>query len=165
LPLTADGSFFLPVWSSFRVDGEPGVLEWYTVLVGLHAVLALALHGAFWLVSRADGEVHARAQKLVQRLLVGAVVTGVSATSATFWVHPETMARLVATVPGIGLVVIAGASLAFAAWCHRRGRSHIAFWVYAGHLVWTILGAAYAIYPHGLPALRDSSGITLEILE
>src|SRR4051794_11935177 len=63
VPLEADGSFFLPLWTSFRPGPHPGVLDWYTVLCGVVALAALATHGAHYLALRAEGMVNARARQ------------------------------------------------------------------------------------------------------
>ena len=35
---TRSGDFFLPLWTNFAPGPEPGILDWYTVLVGLFAL-------------------------------------------------------------------------------------------------------------------------------
>src|SRR5271168_3968831 len=35
VPLNAEGYFFLPLWTNFRVDTNTGILDWYTVLTGV----------------------------------------------------------------------------------------------------------------------------------
>ena len=34
--------------------GQTGILDWYTVLVGVTALAVLALHGALWLAYKTD---------------------------------------------------------------------------------------------------------------
>src|SRR5262249_6681484 len=34
VPLGPDGYFFEPLWTTFKVSKEPGILDWYTVLAG-----------------------------------------------------------------------------------------------------------------------------------
>src|SRR6266576_2078095 len=46
VPYDAAGRFFEPLWTDFRPGQEAGILDWYTVSVGLAALAALALHGA-----------------------------------------------------------------------------------------------------------------------
>jgi cytochrome d ubiquinol oxidase subunit II len=53
VPLDANGYFFEPLWTNFRVGQYNGILDWYTILVGLAAYLALTVHGALWVASRA----------------------------------------------------------------------------------------------------------------
>jgi len=35
VPLGADGYFFEPLWTSFTVEPDAGILDWFTVLMGL----------------------------------------------------------------------------------------------------------------------------------
>ena len=44
VPLAADHYFFLPLWTNWRVGPNPGILDWYTVLSGVVALVALSLH-------------------------------------------------------------------------------------------------------------------------
>src|SRR6201987_5341415 len=48
VPLQADGYFFLPLWTNWRVGPQPGILDWYTVIGGVVAFVALAEHGALY---------------------------------------------------------------------------------------------------------------------
>ena len=40
VPLDAQGYFFEPLWTNFRLGEDTGILDWYTILVGLAAYLA-----------------------------------------------------------------------------------------------------------------------------
>src|SRR5271167_1152475 len=48
VPLDASGYFFEPLWTNFRLGNETGILDWYTILVGVLALAALVMHGALW---------------------------------------------------------------------------------------------------------------------
>jgi cytochrome d ubiquinol oxidase subunit II len=48
VPLDAEGVFFLPLWTDFRIGKDAGILDWYTVLAGFTAFVALTAHGALW---------------------------------------------------------------------------------------------------------------------
>src|ERR1700693_2161534 len=45
VPLDASGYFFEALWTNFRLGEETGILDWYTILVGVLALLSLAMHG------------------------------------------------------------------------------------------------------------------------
>ena len=60
LPLDPDGWFSLPLFTDFTAGGEVGILDWYTVLVGVFALLAVVGHGGTYLTWKADGAVHTR---------------------------------------------------------------------------------------------------------
>ena len=41
VPLNSDGYFFEPLWTNFRVGPRPGILDWYTVMTGVVALVTL----------------------------------------------------------------------------------------------------------------------------
>lgn len=51
-------SFFTPLWdSSFSPFAElPGVIDWFTLTIGLVAVLTLTIHGAYWIILKTEGD-------------------------------------------------------------------------------------------------------------
>src|SRR6476646_3650121 len=60
VPLNADGYFFEPLWTNFRVGINPGILDWYTVLIGLLAMVTLTVHGAHYIALKTTGVVNER---------------------------------------------------------------------------------------------------------
>src|SRR5258707_3118169 len=73
VPLDASGYFFEPLWINFRLGDETGILDWYTILVGVLAMLALMMHGGLWVQMKTSGAVNGRAGKLAGRALCGGV--------------------------------------------------------------------------------------------
>lgn len=65
VPLNAEGYFFEPLWTDFRTTGTTGILDWFTVLSGLVALVALTVHGANYLAVKTEDEMNARSRKLV----------------------------------------------------------------------------------------------------
>ena len=60
VPLDRAGDFFLPLWTDFTTGPDAGILDWYTVLVAIAALLTLTVHGALWLALKNRGALHAR---------------------------------------------------------------------------------------------------------
>src|SRR5258708_18846016 len=48
VPLDASGYFFEPLWTNFLVGEDTGILDWYTIVVYVLAMLALVLHASLW---------------------------------------------------------------------------------------------------------------------
>ncbi len=156
VPLGAQGYFFEALWTDFRLRGETGILDWYTILVGLAACAALTLHGALWLALKTSGPVHDRARRLACRVIWGVVVLTALVTIFTFRVQPQVPANLAAHPWGAifpalavgGLVAVCGFALRPAA--PRNDRA--AFFGSCGYLLGMLTSVAFGLYPYVLPA-------------
>jgi len=62
--------FFLPLWnSSFSPLSEnPGVIDWFTIIIGLISVLTLAIHGANWIILKTNSSINNQLKKVVFKL-------------------------------------------------------------------------------------------------
>src|SRR5437899_10434308 len=83
VPLDASGYFFEPLWTNFRLGDQTGILDWYTILVGVLALLALMMHGGLWVQMKTSGEVSRRAGRVAGRAWWGGggitgIVTGLT---------------------------------------------------------------------------------------
>ncbi|HTR65654.1 MAG TPA: cytochrome d ubiquinol oxidase subunit II, partial [Terriglobales bacterium] len=84
VPLQPDGYFFLPLWTNWKLGPQPGILDWYTVIGGLVALAALALHGALYLTVKTEGGLQTRARKAARLLwFVLLLLTVVSLPAST----------------------------------------------------------------------------------
>src|SRR5579859_1578066 len=89
VPLQQDGYFFLPLWTNWRVGPEPGILDWYTVIAGVVALVALTLHGANYVALKTSGDLNLRARRVATSLWPGLVVVTLASLVATLFIHPE----------------------------------------------------------------------------
>jgi cytochrome d ubiquinol oxidase subunit II len=155
VPLDADGYFFLPLWTNFRPGRDPGVLDWYTVLCGVVALVALGTHGAHYLALRTTGEVNVRARRighLGTRLLP--LLTFASLV-ATLIVRPSVSDNFRDHPAGLLLPAAVAASLVAMELAARRGREQRAFLASGAYLICMLGGAAFALYPVLLPSSDD----------
>jgi cytochrome d ubiquinol oxidase subunit II len=155
VPLDEHGQFFLPLWTDFRVGPQPGILDWYTVLVGLGAGLALAVHGALWVVYKTVGEVRDRAQRVVRSGWWGVLALTIAMTVATFCVQPQVPGRLLATPWGLLCPAIALVGLFLVPWFDRAGAERNAFFASCAYLAGMLASVAFGVYPFVLPSNAD----------
>jgi cytochrome d ubiquinol oxidase subunit II len=93
VPLGADNYFFLPLWTNWRTGANPGILDWYTVIGGVLAVTALAMHGALYLALKTVGDLEQRALRWAGKLWpVVLLVTAIS-LPATVLARPNSLAN------------------------------------------------------------------------
>src|ERR1700752_959194 len=89
VPLDASGYFFEPLWTDFRLSEQTGILDWYTILVGVLALLALMMHGSLWLQWKTDGALNQRAARLAGWGWGGVLILTAPVTAVTFSVQPQ----------------------------------------------------------------------------
>jgi len=152
VPLQANGYFFLPLWTDWQPGLQPGILDWYTVIGGLVALVALTLHGALWLTVKTSGELCERARSIVDPLWL--VVAGLTIVSlvATIRVRPASLNNYfnypVSFVVPFGVI----ASMA-AVWFFSRRRQPVKAFVSSSlYLFFMLAGACWGLYPTLLPA-------------
>ena len=163
VPIDGKGEFFLPLWTNFRTTGaDIGILDWYTVLVGVFAMLAIFMHGATWVFFKVAGPVGARARSAALVLLPFIGFLFIAVTFATFQVQPQAGANL-NSAPW-GLIFPAGAVAAVAV-CFvflRRNNSLRAFLASCGFLLMMLGTAAFTLFPYVLPSnISAEAGLTV----
>ena len=161
VPLQADGYFFLPLWTNWKPGVAPGILDWYTVIGGLVALVALTLHGALWLTLKVSGDLEQRARRVVNPLWSILVVLTVVSLVATIAVRPQTLDNYY-RYP-FTFVVPAGvlASLAGVLVWNRRAAPGKAFLASCAYLSFMLAGACWGLYPTLLPSTTGGMDITL----
>lgn len=111
VPLTADGWFELTLFTDFRPLPPVGILDWYTCLVGVFALAALAAHGSAFLAWKTDGPVRERCRRAARRLFVAMTVLWLVVTVATWRVNRELLEALASRPVAIFLAAVAVAGL------------------------------------------------------
>ena len=127
----------LPLFTSLLPRDPVGVIDVYTLLLGVVAVVALGLHGALYLAWKAEDPLRARVTRVTPPLFVATFVLYVVAAIATSWFVPLGGRA----APGLAL---AAASFAFAFVMHRRKQELRAFLGSCAFLATSLLGLAYA---------------------
>ena len=153
VPLDAEGWFFLPLWTDLRVSGEPGIIDGYTLLVGVLAVAALCLHGALWIAVKCEGSLLARARAAVRIAWWFTVVTTVLVTVLSRVVRPLLFSNFVSFPPGAVFPVLAAASLLGIRFFQTRRAEVRAFLSSCVFLASMLLSVAFCLHPDVLPAI------------
>ncbi len=89
VPLQDAETVTLPLFTHFRASGDVGLLDWYTLLMGLFSCVLLAAHGAVFLQFRTEGELQARLARAERRLWWPAAGLFALVTLATGVVRPN----------------------------------------------------------------------------
>ena len=155
VPLQKDGYFFLPLWTNWNVGPQPGVLDWYTVIAGVVALVALTMHGAHYVAMKTSGDLNARARRVAAVLWPVLLLVTIVSLIATLFIRPELLANY-RRFPVLYVVPVAVAvSLAAMLMYRRKGNDVGAFFSSVAYLVFMLVGAAAAVYPNLLVSTTD----------
>jgi len=155
VPLNGDGWFKLTLFTNFLPRNPVGILDWYTVMAGVFALVALLGHGAAWLAWRASGPVAERSRVLVRRFYLAMAVLWPLATVATYAVNPA----LLEALPGrplawLGLALAVG-GLATVLALATRERPLAVFLGSCAFLAGMLAATAACLYPVILRSIGD----------
>jgi cytochrome d ubiquinol oxidase subunit II len=155
VPLQADHYFFLPLWTDWRVGPLPGILDWYTVLGALVALVALALHGANYVALKTSGELNQRARRVSRFLWPVLVALTILSLVATLLIRPAVRENYQA-LPFLYLIpALVAASLLSMRKARSQAKERLAFLSSCSYLVFMLVGAASAMYPNLLVSTTD----------
>jgi cytochrome d ubiquinol oxidase subunit II len=119
VPLNKEGYFFLPLWTNWRPGAEPGILDWYTVIAGVVALVALTMHGAHYVAVKTSGDLNLRARRVAAVLWPVLVLVTLLSLWATLTIRPEVLKNY-RNVPALFVIPVAVALSLMAMFLHRR---------------------------------------------
>ena len=155
VPLQPDNYFFLPLWTNWRVGPQPGILDWYTVIAGLVALVALTVHGACYVALKTDGELNVRSRNVAKLLWPAQVALTIISLVATLYIRPSLLANYERFPILYAIPVLVAASLFGIWWNDRKGNQRAAFLSSCAYLIFMLVGAAAAVYPNLLLSTTD----------
>lgn len=157
VPLEAEGLRGMPLFTNFLIGREPGILDWYTGLVGLFTLVALAVHGALYLAWKTAGPVRERSLAFARGAWKAALVLWIAATAATVWVRPEIFSGLVARPWAFLFVAVAIAGAWGVFRFPRLGQELPAFLSSSAFLLGMLAATLAGQYPFWLRSTLDTS--------
>jgi cytochrome d ubiquinol oxidase subunit II len=162
VPLDAHGTFYEPLWTDLSPrSANPGILDWYTVLIALLALAALTVHGSNWIVVKTEGVVNARARRIAWRAWLATVALTVIATIATFSLRLGMFARFNAVPWGYVFPLLAVGGLVGMGYALTRGGERAAFAASSAYIVGMLSSTAFGLYPNLLPAVNPAHSLTV----
>jgi cytochrome bd ubiquinol oxidase subunit II len=162
VPLDADGYFFQPLWTDFNPFSEtPGILDPYTVLIGLLALATLIVHGANFIAVKTNGGLNARSRTISRRFTYATVALTILATAFTFWVSPWMLGSFNERPYGYVLPLVAIAGLVGMVLFNLRNDDRAAFLSSGAYIIGMLTSTVFGVYPKVLPAVDPANSLTI----
>jgi cytochrome d ubiquinol oxidase subunit II len=162
VPLDRNGFFFLPLWTNFQPGSEAGIVDWFTLIAGVAAFVALTLHGCCWVASRTEGDLQQRARALGAKTWWAVLALTAVLTFFSFRLQPHLQAQYAdhpwgAVFPLLGLLGLAGMRF-----FSGQNRDPAAFLCSCLYLTGMLTSAAFGVFPYVLPSnIAPEAGLTV----
>ncbi|MGB2958143.1 MAG: cytochrome d ubiquinol oxidase subunit II [Bacteroidota bacterium] len=155
VPLQEDGYFFVPLWTTFTVQPGTGVLDWFTVTMGLVSLFTLSTHGSNFIALKTSGTVQSRARMTARLAWWGVLLTSTGAVIGTTAIRPEiwdnyTIHTWAYALPFLGLVALGGMFI-----FNLKENDPLAFLSSATFITATLASTAFGLFPVVLRATTD----------
>ena len=162
VPLDEDGYFFQPLWTDFSPFSQtPGILDWYTILIGLLALTTLVVHGANFVAVKTEGPLNARSRRISRFFIYATAAFTVLATAATFWVSPWMLLGFNDRPYGYVLPLLAVAGLIGMVLFNLRNDDRAAFLSSSAYIIGMLTSTVFGVYPDVLPAVDPANSLTI----
>ena len=155
VPLSADGWFELPLFSDFSARPPVGILDWYTVSVGVFALAALLAHGGAFLVWKTTGLVRERSRRFARLAFIVTAVLWPLVSIATIRVNDAFLPALARRPLAWFLAAVAVGGLLAAFGGLARGRDRSAFLGSCAFVAGLSTATAACVFPVMLRATGD----------
>src|SRR6202051_5094315 len=161
VPLDATVYFFEPLWTSLRLSEHTGILDWYTVLTGVVALVTLMVHGSYYIALKTDADLGRRARGFALLCWPVQFFLTFSTLVATYFIPPEIMDNYGRYKVELLIPVMVVVSLALMLWANPKGKEKLAFVASSLYITFMLVGAAFGLYPVVLPARDHQYDLTV----
>ena len=156
VPLQPDGYFFEPLWTTFTVVPDAGILDWFTVTMGLVAFCTLTAHGANYLAMKTEGQVQKRSREIAGKASWGVILTSIVALISTSSIRPEIWSNFTGHAWGFLFPLLGVAGLMGMVSFNRRAEDGRAFLSSTMFIAGMLASTAFGLFPNLLPASTGS---------
>lgn len=128
------------------------MLDWYTLLVGATAFVALAVHGSLWVVLKTVGRLQEGSRALSAKLWWGLLALTLVISPLSFAIQPHLLQQFTShpwggVFPALALTGLVGVRV-----CSARRQDRGAFLASSLYLAGMLASVAFGVFPNVLPS-------------
>ena len=144
-----------------RPGPDPGILDWYTILVGVLALLALVMHGALWVQMKTTGAVNQRSAMFAANAWWGVLILTAMVTTITFKIQSQVKENFVTWPWGLIFPFLAIAGIVGVRFELVKRDERKAFFASCAYLMGMLTSVVFGLYPLVLPARNPVYSLTI----
>lgn len=131
---------------------DAGVIDWYTVLVGATAFVALAVHGSLWVVIKTAGALQEGTRELSAKLWWVLIALTLVISPLSFAIQPHLLQQFRSHPWGVVFPAFALTGLAGVRVLSTQRKDLGAFLASSLYLVGMLASVAFGVFPNMLPS-------------
>lgn len=149
--------FFLPLWdSSFSPLSEtPGVIDWFTIIIGLIAVVTLAIHGANWVILKTNSSINSKLKGVIFKLNIALAMLTLFSLFVWQIVNPNSLDNFIDKPYLIVFPIIYLTGLIGLFFIKKIKKDNYAFVLSTLLIVGGITSSLASLFPVILPSIND----------
>lgn len=150
--------FFTPLWTNFLPGQNPGVLDWFTLIMGLIAVLTLAIHGGNWIILKSADPIHERIRKFINGAWAALTALVVISTISIAFVRGSVFDNFLSNKLLMIIPIIGFAALLSIPFFVRQKDEFKPFVASTIFIIAMLISTAIGLYPSLLPSSNAVNG-------
>jgi cytochrome d ubiquinol oxidase subunit II len=157
VPLDKSGFFFEPLWTTFTVVPNSGILDWFTVLMSVVAVITVTVHSANYIALKTSNGLSERARNISRVLNIPVFLLSAAMFISVSIIRPELWNNYFLHKWGFVFPVTAIAALAGMIIFRRKNDDLKAFISSSLFIFGMLSGTAFGLFPVLLQSSLDPS--------
>jgi cytochrome d ubiquinol oxidase subunit II len=156
VPLDSKGEFFEPLWTTFTVVPQSGILDWFTILMAIVAVITLSSHGANYIALKTEGGLQNRARMTSRKMNIIIILVSIIMFISTSIIRPQMWDNYLLHNWGF-IFPLAGIAGAGGMIYFRAKSNDLITFISSSMFIFGMLsGTAFGLYPSLLPSSVNS---------
>ena len=152
VPIYYEGYFFEPLWTTFTVVPDAGILDWFTVLMALVAVFTLIVHGANYSAMKTENELQIRSRNISKNANWAALILSLAGLIAITIIKPEVWANYSKNTWGYLFPILGFLGMTGMIYFRIKNSDLKAFLSSSLFIAGMLASTAFGIYPVLLPS-------------
>lgn len=147
--------FFSPLWTDLMSSDNPGVVDWFSLYVGVLTVIVFSLHGANWVILKTSGSLSTRIKKLNPWLTLTTFILIVISASVVTMAQPRAYLNFVSNKALFIIPVLSLVSLVLNSYFQFKDIELGAFISTALFIAGMFITSMIGIFPSVIPSTND----------
>ncbi len=151
--------FFLPLWNPdfSPLSDNLGIIDWFTLLLGIIAVVSLTIHGAAWVIFKTNASINPQLKNLIFKLSVVLLLLVVLSVLVWHHIEPNPFHNFFER-PWLWIFpIITLTGLIGQFWVKKFKKDGLSFLFSTLFLMGGFFGTAASIYPKMLPSTNNTN--------